>query len=153
MNHFSAVITSETIVLVERNASGLVCQTLGEEVRPLNLADADMMLAAHGYGRVGGWDLEGANLAAEIAPVDNLFNGVRAARFDAALGTTHEAAFELAAATTVDNGDLVTDAEFSAVYLVAGSDGTGKLHMVAEGKNWDDRHTAEFGLVRVARKL
>jgi hypothetical protein len=152
MNRFSAVITGQTIVLVERNGSGLVCQTIAEEARPANLADADMALAAHGYGRTGAWDLEGENLSAPIATVDNEFNGVRAARFDAAMGTTHADRFELVSASTVENGDLVTDAEFSEVYLVAGSDGTGKIHMVREGGTWEDRHTAVFGLIRVARK-
>jgi hypothetical protein len=152
MNRFSAIITGQTIVLVERNSSNLVAWTIGEEARPASLADADMALAAHGYGRTGAWDLEGDNLAAPIAQVDNLFNGVRAARFDQAMGTTHADRFELVSATTVENGDLVTDAEESVVYLVAGSDGTGKIHMVAEGKTWDDRFTSEFGLIRVARK-
>jgi hypothetical protein len=152
MNRFSAVITGQTIVLVERNSSGLVCQTLGEEARPASLADADMALAAMGYGRTAGWDLESENLAAPIERVDNSFNGVRAARFDAALGTTHADRFELVSAATVENGDLVTDAEESVIYVVAGSDGTGKIHMVAEGKTWEDRHTSTFGLIRVARK-
>lgn len=153
MNHFSAAITTSTIVLAERNSSGLVCSIIGEEARPLSFAAADMALAAHGYGRTSAWDLGGADhITADIETVDNEFNGVRAARFDDALGTTHADSFELALAKTVENGDLVTDQEFSAVYVVAGSDGTGKLHLVAEGKTWNDRHTAEFGVIRVARK-
>lgn len=155
MNRFSAIITGQTIVLAERNSSNLVTWTIGEEARPASLADADMALAAFGYGRTGAWDLEGDNMAAPIAQVDNLFNGVRAARFDAALGTTHDE-FELATAASVGNGDLVTDSEFSEVYLVAGSStecGVTKLHMVREGGTWDQHHTGHFeGLVQVARK-
>jgi hypothetical protein len=113
------------------------------------------MLAVYGYGRTGAWDLDGQNLVAPVATVDNLFNGTRAARLDLAVGTTHEE-FELAMASTVGNGDLVTDREFSEVYVVGGSStecGSTKLHMVREGATWGDHHTGEFeGLIMVARR-
>jgi hypothetical protein len=151
-----ATITSGNIVLAEINDAGLTAHLIGEEDRPANFAAADMALAAHGYGRVGAWDLGGADhITAPIEKVDNLFNGVRAARFDDALGTTHDQ-FELATAASVGNGDLVTDSEFSEIYLVAGSStelGVTKLHMVREGGTWDQHHTGQFeGLVQVARK-
>lgn len=156
MNHFTAVITGQTLVLVERNGSGLVCQTIAEEARPTSFVEADMALAFHSYGRTSSWELAAdGTVVAGIAPVDNRFNGVPAARFDEALGSTHADEFELVLAATVENGDLVTDAEFSAVYVVAGSESHGhsaKLHLVAEGKTWEDRCSSEFTLIRVARK-
>lgn len=155
MNVTTAHITGIRIVVAERNDMGLVCQTLVTESRPATFAEADTALAFHSLGRTSAWELdENGAVSATVAPVDNRFNGTVAARLDQAVGTTHEE-FELALATTVDNGDLVTDAEYSAVYVVAGSTSYGdqaKLHMVGEGKTWADRHTAEFGLVRVARK-
>jgi hypothetical protein len=156
MSRFTATITSSTIVMTERNSSNLTCSIVGEEPRPVNFAAADMALAAHGYQRVTGWDLSGADhITADIQAVDNLFNGVRAARFEQAIGTTHDE-FRLTAANSVDNGDLITDRDYSQVYVIAGSStesGSTTLHMVAEGHTWHQRHTSQFtGLVWIARK-
>jgi hypothetical protein len=150
-----ATITGSTLVVAERNEIGLVTEIKLEVARPANLAAADIELAAAGLGRVGAWDLDGDNLSAPVGPMDNEFNGVRAAKLWDKVGVTHDE-FELALASTVENGDLVTDSEFCVPYLVGGSStecGVTKLHMVGEGQTWGDRHTGEFrGLVQVARK-
>lgn len=155
MNRFSAVITDATIVLAEVNDAGLTSWLIAEEPRPESFLEADRMLTANGYARIGAWDLTGAGVAATVAQVDNLFNGVRAARLDQAVGTTHDE-FELVPASSVGNGDLVTDADRSAIYVVGGSStecGVTKLHQVGEMKTWDDRYTGQFpGLVWAARK-
>lgn len=155
MNVTTATITGVSFLIAERNDLGLICQTFATEARPATFAEADTALAFYSFRRTSAWELdENGGVSATVAPVDNRFNGTVAARLDQAVGTTHEE-FELALASTVDNGDLVTDAEYSAVYVVAGSRtecGSTRLHMVGEGKTWGDRHTAEFGLVRVARK-
>lgn len=158
MNTITATITAETIVLAERNDLGLTCRVIAEEARPGSFADADAFLAFHSYGRNGAWELtcEGA-VEASAAPVDNRFNGTVAARLDRAVGTTHDA-WVVDQACNVDNGDLVSDMDASAVYVVGGSStecGTTKLHMVAECKTWADRYTGEFvsgELVRRARR-
>lgn len=156
MNVITATITGVSFLVVERNDLGLVCQTFATEGRPATFAEADKALAFYSFRRTSAWELdENGGVSATVAPVDNRFNGTVAARLDEAVGTTHEE-FELALATTVDNGDLVTDAEFSAIYVVAGFNRVGlhqaKLHMVGEGKTWEDRHSAEFTLVQVARR-
>lgn len=156
MNRISATITGVSLVIAERNDLGLICETIAVETRPATLAEADRALAFYSLGRVGAWDLDdNGGVEATVVKVDNRFNGVPAARLDQAVGTTHDE-FELARASSVENGDLVTDHEFSEVYLVAGSStecGLTKLHMVREGATWADRHTGEFsGLVQVARK-
>lgn len=155
MNATTATITGSTLVVVERNEAGLTTALVLEVARPANLAAADIELAAAGLGRTSAWDLDGDNLAAPVATVDNEFNGVRAAKLWEKVGTTH-AEFELALASTVENGDIVTDSEFCVAYLVGGSStecGSTKLHMVGEGQTWADRYTSEFpGLVQVARK-
>jgi len=150
-----ATITGSTLVVVERNDMGLTTKIHLEVARPANLAAADIELAAAGLGRTGAWDLDEDNLAAPVAAVDNEFNGVRAAKLWEKVGTTHDE-FELALASSVNNGDVVTDSEFCVPYLVGGSStecGVTKLHMVGDGGTWADRHTGEFrGLVQVARK-
>lgn len=150
-----ATITGSTLVVVERNDMGLTTKIHLEVARPANLAAADIELAAAGLGRTGAWDLDEDNLAAPVAAVDNEFNGVRAAKLWEKVGTSHDE-FELALASSVNNGDLVTDPEFSEVYLVAGSStecGVTKLHQVRDGGTWESRYTGEFrGLVQVARK-
>jgi hypothetical protein len=155
MNHFSAIITGSSIVLAEVNDAGLTSWLIGEETRPGSFADADTFLAWHGYGRTEAWDLTGAGVVARVERVDNLFNGTRAARLDQAVGTTH-GPWKLGLATSIQDGDLITDQEFSATYVVAGSapqDGGMKIHMVGEGQVWDDRHTSVFhGGVLIARK-
>lgn len=155
-NTTTATITGVSLVIAERNDLGLVCQTVAVEARPATLAEADTALAFYSLGRVGAWDLDdNGGVSATVVPVDNKFNGTVAARLEAAVGTTHEP-FELVRASTVENGDLVTDSEFSEVYVVGGSStecGMTKLHMVREGGTWADRHTGEFaGLIQVARK-
>lgn len=123
--------------------------------RPANLAGADRELARHSLIRTGPWDLVGQDLGAPVRAMDNVLNGVVAVDLDDKVGTTH-GEFELVTASTVENGDLVTDQDHQAVYLVAGSStecGVTQLHMVADGKEWADRFTGEFtGLVWVARK-
>lgn len=151
----TATITGSTLVVVERNEAGLTTALVLEVARPADFRTADVELAAAGLGRTSAWELDGDNISAPVATVDNEFNGTRAAKLWAAVGTTHEE-FELALASTVANGDLVTDSEFSEVYVVGGSStecGLTKLHMVRELGTWADRHTGEFsGLIQVARR-
>jgi hypothetical protein len=156
MNTTTATITGVSLVVAERNDLGLVCQTLVTEGRPATLAAADTALAFHSLGRTSAWELDSnGGVEAPVAKIDNRFNGTVAARLDQAVGTTHNE-FELASATTVLDGDLITDSEFSAVYVVAGSSlesGAMKIHAVGEGRTWEDRYTSIFeGLVWVARK-
>lgn len=134
---------------------------LATEVRPASFADADTMLAAHGYGRTAPWELaEQGKVSAPVERVDNTFNGTRAARIWSQVGTTHEpfafmTAAELAARET---GDLISDSELSEAYVVAGSSREAvsvKIHMVSEGKTWEERHTGHFmpeQLVMVAKR-
>jgi hypothetical protein len=156
MNTTTATITGVSLVVAERNDLGLVCQTLVTEGRPATLAAADTALAFHSLGRTSAWELDSnGGVEAPVAKIDNRFNGTVAARLDQAVGTTHNE-FELASAATVLDGDLITDSEFSAVYVVAGSSlesGAMKIHAVGEGRTWEDRYTSIFeGLVWVARK-
>jgi hypothetical protein len=156
MNTTTATITGVSLVVAERNDLGLVCQTLATEGRPATLAAADTALAFYSLGRTSAWELDNnGGVEAPVAKIDNRFDGTVAARLDQAVGTTHNE-FEPVSATTVRNGDLITDQEFSAIYVVAGSSlesGAMKIHMVGEGQTWEDRHTSTFtGLVWVARK-
>jgi hypothetical protein len=156
MNTTTATITGVSLVVAERNDLGLVCQTVFTEGRPATLADADTALAFHSLGRTSAWELDdNGGVEAPVVKIDNRFNGTVAARLDQAVGTTHDE-FELVSATTVQDGDLITDADFSAVYVVAGSSlgsGAMKIHAVGEGKTWEDRYTSVFaGLVWTARK-
>lgn len=156
MNTTTATITGVSLVVAERNDLGLVCQTLANEARPATLADADTALAFYSLGRTAAWELDNnGGVEAPVAKIDNRFNGTVAARLEQAVGTTHEE-FEFVLATTVRDGDLITDQEFSALYVVAGSApemGGMKIHMVGEGRTWEDRHTTTFqGGVWVARK-
>lgn len=155
-NTTTATITGVALIIAERNDAGLVCQTVAVEARPATLAEADTALAFYSLGRIGAWDLDdNGGVAATVQTVDNRFNGTVAARLDQAEGTTHEP-FEFVLATSVQDGDLISDQEFSALYVIAGSRpeaGGMKIHMVAEGKTWEDRHTTTFqGGVWVARK-
>jgi len=158
MNRIVAHITETSIVIVERNDSNLVCRTVATEARPANLADADTFLAFHSMVRTGSWDLgEAGSVTAPVALADNRFNGTVAARLDQAVGTTHDEWMVLPV-REVQDGDLISDMEISAPYVVAGSrfeSGTMRVHMVGEGKVWDDRFTTDFPshrLVQVARK-
>ena len=151
---------SGTAVAIEVHEAG-VCQTLATESRPATFADADTFLAVHGYGRTSDWELaEYGMVHAPVAQIDNMANGVRAARLWDKVGTTHEpftfmAARELAHRET---GDLISDSELSEPYLVAGSSLDGSVvnvHMVSEGKTWEQRHTGYFmpdQLVMVAKR-
>lgn len=156
MNATTATITGFSLVVAERNDAGLVCQTLVQAAQPSSFLEADRELAFHSLARTAAWDLDtNGTVSAPVAPMDNRFNGTVAARLDQAVGTTH-GEFELVSASTIENGDLITDSEFSEVYVVAGSSwesGLMKVHMVREMGTWEDRHTSQFGgLVWIARK-
>ena len=155
-NTITATITGVSLFVAERNDSGLICQTLVNEARPASLDSADEALAFASLGRTSAWDLDAnGGVEATVAPVDNRFNGTVAARLWEAVGTTHEP-FETVLASTIQNGDIITDSEMSELYVVAGSSwesGSMKVHMVAGRKTWADRYTSEFaGVVTLARR-
>ena len=139
---------SATAIVIEHAENGSPFNVLASEDRPANLAAADTMLAFHGYGTVGGWDLgPNGTVAAQVKRVDNKFNGVTAARLWERIGTTHGQDFLPVLASEVEPGWLITDQDHSEVYLVAGQSvelDTAKIHMVSEGKTWDDRFTSGF---------
>jgi hypothetical protein len=154
----TATITAQTILVADRNDAGLVCQTFLEEARPATFELADLALATVSMVRTEAWELDAdGNVSAQVTDLDNTFNGVVAARLDDKIGTTH-GEIEPVLAETVANGDLITDREVSALYVVAGgslSDDIQRVLMVADGKGWNDRHAANFGrreIVWVARK-
>lgn len=154
----TATITGTEIVIADRNDAGLLCDVVGIEKRPATFKLADEFLAVHKLGRTADWELDAdGNVSALVTEVDNEFNGVRAARLWEKVGTTHDQ-FDMVPARTVVNGDLISDGEMCAPYLVAASSLESdqmKLHMVAESKNWNDRYTYRFSadqLVNVARK-
>ena len=152
----TATITAQTILVADRNDAGLVCEIILEEARPATFELADLALATVSLVRTEAWEL-GADgtVEARVTELDNTFNGVVAARLWDKVNTTH-GQIEPVLASSVQDGDIITDSEVSALYLVAGSSPTSdgmKIHMVAEGKGWNDRHTSIFtGLVWVARK-
>jgi hypothetical protein len=157
-NTITATITATTIVVAERNGSGLVCKTVLEEARPASFELADQALAFASVKRTAAWELgEFGHVTAPVEDItrENVFNGTVAARLEQAIGTTHDE-IELASARTIENGDIITDADHSVLYVVAGSSwesGSMKVHMVAEGRTWADRYTSEFpGLVHLARR-
>lgn len=158
MNATTATITGTEIVVAERNDMGLICQTLLTEVRPASFELADTALAFVSLGRTSAWELTlQGMIEAPVAPVDNRFNGTVAARLWEAVGTTHDEWIALPA-REIQDGDLISDTNISAPYVVAGSrfeSDSMRVHMVAEGKTWDGRYTADFPagqLVQVARK-
>jgi hypothetical protein len=158
-NTIVATITSDSIVLAERTSGGLAVEYIAlNDNRPASFAAAEFWLAAQGYRVEGNWELgtEHPGVDATVRKLDNEFNGVRAAGLWEKVGTSHSE-FVLTPARKVENGSLVTDADRSEVYVVAGSSTEGtvtKLHMVAEGKEWNERYTGEFhGLVWAARKV
>lgn len=124
--------------------------------RPVSLAVADQELARHSLIRTAPWDLAAMGLIAPVRKMDNVFNGVMAVDLDEKVGTTHSE-WMLIPATKIQDGDLITDPEQSETYVVAGSSvesGGAKIHMVRDGKEWNDRHTSVFlGLVWAAHKL
>lgn len=144
-----ATISPVAIVIEHVETGRGAFNKVASERRPLSLGDADTMLAFHGYGRVEGWDLGAYDtVTAPVRPVDNRFNGVTAARLWQRIGTTHGQDFLPVLASEVEPGWLITDREQSEVYLVAGQSvelTIAKIHMVSEGKTWDERHTGEFG--------
>jgi len=151
--------TEITVVLSAATSAGTFNVAASfSEARPASLSDADEALFAHGFGRVRAWDLgENGTVTAAVASVDNLFNGVRAARLDAMIGQTH-GELELILAREINDGDLITSEPGCPLAVVAGSryeSGTMRLHMVGECKVWDERHTTTFPADRplwVARK-
>jgi hypothetical protein len=161
MTSISAHITGTEIMITRTEDDGRKV-TVASEVRPATFADADPFLAFHSLGRTSAWELSGSGMvSAPVFWVDNRFNGTVAARLDQAVGTTHEpfvmmTARELACSEL--NGDLISDSELTEKYVVAGSSLDGnvaKVHMVAEGKDWEERYTGHFipeQFVWVARK-
>jgi hypothetical protein len=151
-----AIITGVALRIEIRAQYARTTEVVVTEVRPASLAEADRALAAYGFRRVRDWDLDSnGGVEARLQMIDNSFNGTRAARLDQAVGTTHDE-FELVLASSVNNGDLITDADRSAIYVVGGSStecGVTKLHQVGEGQTWDDHYTGSFeGLVWCARR-
>lgn len=154
----TATITSQSIIVADRNDAGLLCEIVLEEARPATFELADLALATVSLVRHEAWELDqNGNVSARVTDLDNTFNGVVAARLDAKIGTTH-GEIEPVLAETVVNGDLITDREVSALYVVAGgslTDAHQRVNMVADGKGWNDRHAGTFGrreIVWVARK-
>lgn len=137
------------------------------ELRPGNLAEADTALMAHGLQRVGEWDLGyPGTVETKARFIDNKFNGTRAARLDTLVGKTHwewekvVLGFNSEGEPTVQDGDLIGPSGLGEgdPYVVAGSrfeNEVARIHMVGEGKTWDDRHTTNFAfgrMVKVARR-
>jgi len=153
----TAFITETHLIVVASDAAGRKVTTVSED-RPSTFAAADTALAFHSMARTGPWELSTAgSVSAPVATdIDNRFNGTVAARLAHQAVSSAFAPFELVLARTVQNGDLISDAELSTLYVVAGSSfesGSMKIHMVAEGKTWEDRYTSEFpGVVMAARK-
>jgi hypothetical protein len=135
-----------------------VTERVASEHRPVNLSCADTALAFHGYGRTEAWDLDGTgSVCATVEKIDNTFGGTAAARLDSAVGRTH-AAFDSVHAQDVAAGDLITDRDHSAYYVVAAfstEDGVTRISMVGEGKTWNERHAGGFDAqeyIQVARR-
>jgi hypothetical protein len=155
MSNTTAAIRSTSFVVAECNDAGQVVH-LVSEARPATFAAADTALAFASLGRTSAWELDAnCGVQASVAPVDNRFNGTVAARLDQAVGYTHKP-FGWVLASSVKDGDLISDADLSALYVVAGcswESGAMTVHMVAEGKTWSERYTSAFsGSVMVARK-
>jgi hypothetical protein len=152
----TALVTEASILVTATYVNGQKA-TLATETRPACLADADTFLAVHSLRRSGEWDLVGSAVGASVESMDNRFNGTVAARLWEAVGTTHDD-FKVMSASDALDGDLISDMEISEVYVVAGTRfemDTMRIHMVAEGKAWEDRYTTDFNagtLVQVARK-
>lgn len=142
---FTAIINTVAAFIEQVDEVGTV-RLLFTEARPMTLAEADTYLAFHSLGRVAQWDLHKDGLSALVRKVDNRFNGTVAARLNKAVGTTHEE-YKLALAKEAQDGDLISDTELSNDYVVAGSRREGsamRIHMVSEGKTWEDRYTTDF---------
>lgn len=161
---FTAIITGLQIRVELTATYAETTEVVFTEARPATLADADHVLAAHGFGRVRDWDLgPNGDVRAQVRKVDNEFNGTRAACLWDAIGTTHGELETVVVGIqdgmpTINDGDLITDMDESVPYVVAGSrfeGGIARIHMVGEGKTWDQRYTGEFPfgqVVKVARR-
>lgn len=150
MTEIHAHITGTEVIITRTENSGRKV-TVASETRPATFADADTFLAVHSLGRTSAWELsESGMVSAPVAKIDNHFDGTTAARLDQAVGTTHDefqimTARELACSEL--EGQLITDSERTEVYVVAGSSLDGdvaKIHMVGEGKTWEERYTGHF---------
>lgn len=125
--------------------------------RPETMKGVFTFLARHSLRHTGDWELAGNGIAAPVWKLENTFNGVVAADLWNAVGTTHEE-WTVSLAREVEDGDLISDMGISEPYVVAGHSrelDTMKIHMVGEGREWTERHTAEFPvgqLVQLARK-
>lgn len=153
-----AIITPTEIRVEFRDVFADTCEVSFREPRPATLAEADTALAAYGLARVRGWDLgPDGDVRARVSMIDNQFNGVRAARLDAKIGTTHDEV-TMVPARQVENGDIITDRDQCALYVVAGSAqemGEVRISMVGEGQSWADRYATlwpEDAPVWVARR-
>jgi hypothetical protein len=146
-----ATITGTTIC-VEDSIS-----QIASEPRPSSFQEADDFLAQYGFRRTENWELGKLILSARVESVNNLFNGVRAARFDQAVGTTHEE-WQLTPVQDIEIGDLVSDPEASEFYVAAGINANTvetTLLLVEENGVWEERirHTCSPGtLLMVAHK-
>lgn len=152
-----ANVTDLHILLVRHEGGGRKV-TVGSEPRPATLAEADTMLAFYSLARTSAWDLAPAvGVAAPVQRVDNRFSGTVAARIWGHVGTTHEEWVAMPA-HKVEDGDLISDLEITEAYVVAASRREGsimRVHMVSEGKTWEDRHATNFPadqFVMVARR-
>lgn len=148
---FTAHITGVGVLITESNEVTGVKRTLATEGRPATFADADTFLAVHSFRRTQAWELgEAGMVSAPLAKVDNRFNGTVAARIWETMSTTHGefepmTARELACSEL--DGWLISDSEVTEPYVVAGSSLDGdvvKIHMVGEGKIWEERFTGHF---------
>lgn len=153
--NITATITAASIKIEVTDVDGM--GILAVETRPATLADADSFLAANGFARTTEWDLHPTGMQAAIAKVDNKFNNTRAARLAEAVGTTHYE-WLVMQAEEARNGDLISDLDLSAAYVVAACSTHGsitRICMVAENKTWEDRNVSFFPshqLVQVARR-
>lgn len=154
-----AIITPTEIRVEFRDVFADTCEVFFREPRPATLAEADTALAAYGLARVQGWDLGHGtgDVRARVNMIDNKFKGVRAARLDAKIGTTHDEV-TMVTAREVQNGDLITDRDQCALYVVSASAremGKVRISMVGEGQSWADRYATwwpEDAPVWVARR-
>ena len=161
---FTAIITGLQIRVEMDHLYEGKTEVVFTEARPATLADADHVLASHGFGRVRDWDLgPNGDVRARVRMIDNEFGGTRAVRLWDAIGTTHGELETVVVGIrdgmpTINDGDLITDMDESVLYVVAGSRfecGTARIHMVREGGTWEDRYTEEFPfgqVVKVARR-
>jgi hypothetical protein len=157
MTNAQATITETSIILVQTDAMN-IARTIDYENRPATFNEADTFLAFNSLRRTAAWELgEKGSVTAPVELIDNRFNGTVAARLDQAIGTTHDQ-YQVLPIIEVEDGDLICDLDLSAPYVVAGfrqEGSTIRVHMVGEGKTWEDRFTTDFPaarLVQIARR-